>query len=507
MPRQTPRFSVLELTSVLEEKKPLSDRLRVGAHLLSQALSGQVLVFLLDPGSKDLVCAAQAGGGSDLVGERIREGQDLLSELENAHGRWTWEPGAAPVPLKAVLNDWGMREHSGAFVSIRLGERWLGGILVFPDGERPPADQVEVQTAEVVAKILGLLVEHSRLTGQEGLESLGLFHPLEEGEWVIGSSPEMQELFDLARRLAQVNSTVLLMGETGTGKEVLARAVHQWSNRRDGPFIYVNCSAIPETLLESELFGHEKGAFTGAVSRKKGRFELAEGGTLFLDEIGEAPPSIQVKLLNFLDKKVFERVGGIETFSTDVRIIAATNRDLTAALEEGKIRHDLYYRLKVVAIRIPPLRERREEILPLTDHFIRRYNQILGRRVHAISPEVKTILQRYPWPGNVRELKHVIERALILARGDQLELQHLAAELREAVGDVRLAPRAEGAMWTLQEMEEGLVRRALEQHGGNQTRAAKGLGITRNQLRYRMKKYGIDPAKWAGRRGGEANGG
>ena len=311
-------------------------------------------------------------------------------------------------------------------------------------------------------------------------------------ENIIGKSTRMQAVFDLIERVADTPASVIIYGESGTGKELVARAIHYRSSRKNKPYIQVNCAALPETLLESELFGHEKGAFTGAISRKPGRFELADGGTLFLDEIGDISPAVQVKLLRVLQEKSFERVGGVETIKVDIRIIAATNRDLAEAIKEGTFREDLYYRLNVVPIKLPPLRERGEDLPLLIDHFLKRYDP--AGRLKGLAPEAAKRMMEYWWPGNVRELENAIERASIIARGDRIGLDDLPQEIVRGEG----APARQAAAFqlpeqgiSLEDVERDLIRQALERSGGNQTRAAKLLGISRHTLIYRMEKHGL----------------
>ncbi|MCL6638860.1 MAG: sigma-54 dependent transcriptional regulator [Firmicutes bacterium] len=310
---------------------------------------------------------------------------------------------------------------------------------------------------------------------------------------IIGQSKAIKEVRDLIDRVAISNATVLITGESGTGKEVAAVAIHQGSPRRDQPFVAVNCAALPEHLLESELFGHEKGAFTGAVTRKLGRFELADKGTIFLDEIAEMPLNMQAKLLRFLQEKTFERVGGTETLRVDVRVIAATNRNIMEAIAKGDFREDLYYRLNVIPIHLPPLRERREDIPLLAEHFLQKFQPTyLVNRIH---PTAMEMLTHYHWPGNIRELQNVIERAAIICQGGEIMPDHLPKELqapqKTAVDTVTVVNFPEGGL-SLEEVEKQLIIKALEKSGGNQTRAAALLGITRSALLYRMQKHGIN---------------
>ena len=307
---------------------------------------------------------------------------------------------------------------------------------------------------------------------------------------VVARSPKMQEVLATVERVAPTNSTVLLGGESGVGKDLIARAIHEKSRRASGPFLKINSTAIPENLLESELFGFEKGAFTGAVASKPGKFELADKGTLFLDEIGDVPPATQVKLLRVLQEREFERLGGTRTVKVDVRLIAATNKDLREALEQGTFREDLYYRLNVVPIDIAPLRERKEDIPDLVNLFISRFTGESGKPVEGITPEAMRILVNYHWPGNVRELQNIIERACALAKGNVLEPSDIHLDVRPA----KAANGPGGFLpdgMTLEQWEDEMVQEALRRANGNKSQAARLLGLSRNALRYRLSKIGI----------------
>ena len=324
---------------------------------------------------------------------------------------------------------------------------------------------------------------------------------------LVGDSPAMKAIYEMVAKVADSPSTVLITGESGTGKELIAKALHRGSSRRDKPLIKVNCAAIPKDLVESELFGYEKGAFTGAVGSKPGRFELADGGTLFLDEIGEVPVEMQVKLLRALQESEFERVGGIKTLRVDVRLIAATNRDLKALIAEGRFREDLYYRLAVVPIALPPLRERREDIPLLVRHFIQKYDERLGKRVEGMEEEALQLLMSYSWPGNIRELENLMERSVLFADGPLIQANALPDSLREkgpqppvpiaAMGPLGAIAAPSGASMkeivrhAQAELEKELITRALEETGGNVTRAAKRLQISRKSLQVKMKELGL----------------
>jgi DNA-binding NtrC family response regulator len=307
---------------------------------------------------------------------------------------------------------------------------------------------------------------------------------------IVARSPKMQEVLATVERVARTNSTVLLGGESGVGKDLIARAIHEKSRRASGPFLKINSTAIPENLLESELFGFEKGAFTGAVASKPGKFELADKGTIFLDEIGDVPPLTQVKLLRVLQEREFERLGGTRTVKVDVRLLAATNKDLRQALEQGTFREDLYYRLNVVPIDIAPLRERKQDIPDLVNLFVSRFTGESGKPVEGITPEAMQILVSYHWPGNVRELQNIVERACALAKGSVLGPSDIHLDVRPAKavnGSGGFLPDG----MTLEQWEDEMVQEALRRANGNKSQAARLLGLSRNALRYRLSKIGI----------------
>jgi two-component system, NtrC family, response regulator AtoC len=307
-------------------------------------------------------------------------------------------------------------------------------------------------------------------------------------ENLIGESRAMHDIFDAIRQVAPSRATILLMGESGTGKELIAHAIHNFSNRNKTRFVAFNCAAFAPQLIESELFGHERGAFTGAAERRIGRFEQAAGGTLFLDEIGEIDSNIQVKLLRALDPAVFERVGGNQSIRADVRLIAATNRDLAALVREGKFREDLYYRLNVVQIRVPPLRERKEDIPLLANSFLKEICERDGKAFRPLSPEAMEALLRYDWPGNVRELKGAIDSGVTLATGNQITVQDVPLTVRRASAGLALREGGNQDLVNIHDNETRLIMRALDESAGNRTEAAKKLGISRRTLHRRLKE-------------------
>jgi DNA-binding NtrC family response regulator len=367
-----------------------------------------------------------------------------------------------------------------------------------------PFEQEQIR--QVVAKALSTFALARRDARLEEPSIRGRFR-------LIGESYAIKQIYSVVEKVANTPSTVLITGESGTGKELIARALHENSSRHGGPFIKINCAAIPKTLMESELFGYEKGAFTGAVGAKPGRFELAHGGTLFLDEIGEIPIEMQVKLLRVLQESEFERVGGIKTIKVDVRLVTATNRDLLQEIGAGTFREDLFYRLNVVPIHIPPLRERREDIPLLVDHFIAKFNERLRKQIESIDEDAISRLVAHPWPGNIRELENLMERTVLFCEGPQIrvsdlppEISHLAPvslpQLMAAVGEepARTTPAAEAlAASSLKEavrvqterVERELIQRALDETGGNVTQAARKLKISRKSLQTKMKEFGL----------------
>ncbi len=312
---------------------------------------------------------------------------------------------------------------------------------------------------------------------------------------IIARGKAMKEIFETVMKIAPTDATVLISGESGTGKELIANAIHQKSKRHDKPFIKVNCAALTETLLESELFGHEKGAFTGAISKKEGRFELSDKGTIFLDEIGDMSPATQAKVLRVLQEKEFERVGGTKTLKIDVRVIAATNKELNKEVKAGRFRDDLYYRLNVVTVHMPSLREREEDIIPLVNHFLRYYKEKNNKPIKGIYPEALGLLQNYNWPGNIRELENAIERAVIMSRGEYIVPSDFPIAIQSALPSD--SPLSKGgqrgvdvdAGKSIKDVEKNLIVKTLNETNGNRTKPAKLLGITRRTLLNKLKEY------------------
>ena len=368
---------------------------------------------------------------------------------------------------------------SALCVPLLLADRVSGAIYLDTRSPENPFDSDHLQLITAVAGLISLAWENVRNLEKLREENKYLQEEINLNHELVGDSPRMRAVYELVRRVAATDSTVLIQGESGTGKELVARAVHNSSSRADGPFIAVNCAAITETLLESELFGHEKGAFTGAVAQKKGKVELANGGTLFLDEIGEFAVALQAKLLRVLQEREFERVGGTRPMKIDVRFVAATNCGLLQAVEAGTFRRDLYHRLNVVSITLPPLRERTEDISLLADYFVAKASRKCRMRPKPISPEAQACLLSYDWPGNVRELEHAMERALVLGSSDKILPEDLPAEIFEsAPGE----PSSSSFQSVVKEQKKQVVQKAMQQSNGNYIEAAKLLGIHPNSL-------------------------
>ena len=427
---------------------------------------------------------------------RALRGEYAVAEAENGQRALEWlETHSADV----VLSDLRMPGMDGMTLLARLlgREPRPALILLTAYGNIETAVEAMKRGAyDFLAKPvdldrLDLLLKRALAERRPGAENRRLKEPLDSKhgfENIIGVSPAMQEVFATIRQAAPTRATVLIQGESGTGKELVARALHQCSPRRDGPFVPVHCAALAPTLLESELFGHEKGAFTGAAERRRGRFEMADGGTLFLDEIGEIDAALQVKILRVLEERKFERVGGTETLSVDVRLVTATNRDLRKKVAEGTFREDLFYRLYVVNLTLPPLREREGDVVLLAQHYLKTLAAENGKKGLTFAPAALDVLAAYPWPGNVRELRNVIERMVVLGSGEKLTVRDLPPSFRLAAGRAESAARPGSA---LRDAERQLIEEALRKNKGSRTKAAQDLGISRRTLHRKINEFGL----------------
>lgn len=409
-----------------------------------------------------------------------------------------------PLFINRTKSRGDIRAHKLSFlcVPIRQGENTIGSLSVDCEYREGSDLEEEIRFLTVISGLFAQTVKRIQAVNREKdqllTENSRLKQQLSEKyriESVVSNSSRMQEMLEMASRVADSNATVLLRGESGTGKTLIAKAIHHSSKRAKKPFVVVNCSAVPENLLENELFGHEKGAYTGANSLQKGRFEVAEGGTLFLDEIGELPLHVQVKLLSVVQDREFQRLGSTKTIKCDVRLIAATNKDLEKAVEQGGFREDLYYRLNVFPIYIPPLRDRRTDILLLAEYFLQKYNEENNKKVNRISTSAIDLLVQYHWPGNVRELQNCMERALLICDGDAVKSYHLPPTLQTAeINGGNRNPLSLTA--SVENYEKELIVDALKRFQGNQTKAAESLDSSLRVLNYKVHKHKLDPDKF-----------
>ncbi len=455
-------------------------------------------ISLLDPGTRELSIVA-AHGFSE---EQRRRGRYQVGEGVTGRVVASGEPVVVPRVSKEplFLNRTGAREPASdlAFLCVPIleADRPAGALSVDRPSRQHAGFDDDLLFLASVASLVGLFVRaqrraesaRHRRSDEEDTADSGAPARLQFKN-IIGNSARMQELLRMTEQVARSDATVLLRGESGTGKELVVAAIHHLSGRATRPFVRVNCAVLPDTLIESELFGHERGAFTGALERKKGRFELAGDGTIFLDEIGELSPPTQAKLLRVLQEREFERVGGTQTLRCSARIVAATNKDLEAAVANGAFREDLYYRLNVVAIHLPPLRDRKSDIPILAEHFLERSAAANKKTVRRFSPGALDLLMTYPWPGNVRELENAVERAVLVCTGTILYPYHLPPNIQASGRGKGHAPSLRSAV---AQLEKELLTEALANAGGNQSRAARLLGISERMVRYKTRKYHLE---------------
>ena len=494
-----------EITRHLASASSLQECLEKIVHTLAERKDmDKGTVSIVNPATGMLEIEVAHG----ITAEAKRRGRYSLGEGITGKVVATGEPivvpqiGEEPQFLNRTRTRGDERKKRSSFlcVPILTGQQAIGALSidrVYPEEFGAASEQdlrfltvVSGLISETVQRIMRVNAEKEALH-QENTRLKRELTAKTRIEKIIGNSSRMQEVFDMVHRVADSNATVLLRGESGTGKTMVAKTLHHHSGRSGGPFVVVNCAALPETLLESELFGHEKGAFTGAVETKKGRFELAQGGTLFLDEIGEISPAVQVKLLNVIQERTFQRLGSAKTISTDLRLVAATNRNLEQAVEQKKFREDLYYRLNVFPVYLPPLRERRTEILLLAEFFLEKYAQENKKNIRRISTPAIDLLVQYHWPGNVRELQNCMERAVLICDGPSIDSTHLPPTLqsRESVPSGRPLALAVA----VENFERELIVEALKKNNGNQTKAAKTLETSLRIINYKIHNYGIKP--------------
>lgn len=506
------KLSILvDINQAVSRPNNLKDALTAALQILEDSYhlkSGGV--FLMREEKNYLELAASVGYNTDVAKTRYRLGEGLTGRIAQT-GKPIIVPQISKEPLflnrMSTWNPANSREQSFIGVPIMLDYKVLGVLIInLPFSTRRDYDN----TLKFISLIASALLQPIRLQKSLALErqrlaseNSSLRQKLQEEHSfrnIIGNSEEMREIYAMVSQVSSSDTTVLIRGESGTGKELVAKAIHYNSPRRDKSFIRVNCAAIPENLIESEFFGYEKGAFTGALARKKGRFELAHEGTIFLDEIGDLSAMTQVKLLRVLQEQEFERVGGTETVQVNVRVIAATNADLETRISDGSFREDLYYRLNVFSILMPPLRDRKTDILLLADHFMLKYARQSGKSIRRISTPAIDMLMRYHWPGNVRELENCIERAVLVCQDQVIHSYHLPPTLQTAESsDTLPALSLESAVANY---EKELIVEALKTSVGNQTRAARLLNTTERIMGYKIKKYHINPQRYKSLRNG-----
>jgi len=488
-------LALFEVSKVINSSFDLEKNLAQTMHVLGDLLEMERgSVFLLDDGTKELRIVAAHGLTKDQIEKgKYKTGEGIVGRVLEK-GYPVVVPDVEEEPL--FLNKTGSRIKRSGISFLCVPIKFKGESIGVLSADRIFRDRAitineDIRVLEIVASIIAqhvILWRHYKKSEQEK-ENLKLEL---KGKYslpnIIGTSDKMQEVFEAVHRVANSKATVLLYGESGTGKELIAKAIHYMSPRTKGPFIRFNCASIPEGLLESELFGHEKGAFTGAINARKGRFELACGGTILLDEVGDLPITLQPKILRVLQEKEFERVGGERTIKVDVRLIAATSRNLEELVSKGKFREDLYYRLNVVPLFMPALRERKEDIPHLTEHFLKRFNEENDKNI-SISPESLRILIGYSWPGNVRELENTMERLVVMSNGKSIEPSDLPINLRLLSSKGVL--QKDSLKTGIEDMEKSSILHALEETGWVQAKAARVLGITSRQIGYKMKKYDI----------------
>ena len=485
--------TLMEVARLLNSSRVPEEVLRLTLEWATRVMDAEAgSVILLDKPSDELVIKVATGPkGQEAQGKRFRKGEGIAGWVAE-----TGEPRIVPDVRRnerffdGIDRTTGFRTHSILAVPLRVKDETIGVLEVLNKRDGRCFDDEDLRLFAAFADLAAVGIDNAGAYEEMRTENRRLRMRLDLERLILGPSPATREVTRQIERVARREVTVLLRGETGTGKELVARAIHDWSPRRDRPFVTVDCGAMSEGLWESELFGHKRGAFTGAVQDREGLFEAAHGGTIFLDEVGNTPLELQVRLLRVLQEGEIRRVGETHVRKVDVRLIAATNQDLERAVKEEDFREDLFFRLNVVPILLPPLRERVDDIPFLVNYFIEKYNQELVGRVEEVSSEAMQALLTYPWPGNIRELENVIKRIIVLVGEGSIRPEHLPPEVRQGApaGPGEPPPIADN---TLEGVERAQIARALREAKGNQSRAARLLGISREKLRYRMRKYGL----------------
>ncbi len=484
--RVTRLHSILKAITIINSKLDLNHVLKqVIQHALRLTNSVAASIILETDSDNDLVIAYSTDLKSKIRFPRKRS--IAGSCIDSGQIKVIYDPNNPQQ--KEIERFAGFKTKSILSVPLSIKGETIGCIQLINKKNNSIFDEEDITVAAIMSNLAAVSIRNADTHEKLQTTNLALRSQLPLGKTVIGTNREVQKIFKSINKLKDINSTIMILGESGTGKGVLARAIHEQSNRKDCPFVTVNCSAFAETLLESELFGHEKGAFTGADKLKKGRFELAQGGTIFLDEIGEMDMSLQTKLLRVLQEKEFERVGGTETLATDVRIIAATNTNLEKAIEQNSFRKDLYFRLKVIVFNLPPLRERKEDISNFAKFFLQKYRNELNKPIREFDYESMNALQGYDYPGNIRELENIVERAVVLAEDEVININDLPDEIKHRKYRMSAPVTTSERTISFCKTERETILETLEECAWNQSMAARLLGITRNKLRYRLRKY------------------
>lgn len=475
--------SSLDMSTVLQSTMNLANKIthsEASSLLLLDEVSNQLYFKSVTGNKSHEVKQFKIKMGEGIAGWVAKMGRPLCVQDVEADSRYTGEiSDSIDFPTKSIL-----------CVPLKCKNRVIGVIEVINKEKGQLFDDEDQYLLELLADQAAIAIDNAKWHGELNKENKQLRETLEEETKLVGSSPKIKKILTMIEKAAPTDSTILIRGESGTGKELLAHLIHQNSKRLHRPFICITCSILSDTLLESELFGHEKGAFTGALNRKIGRFEMANRGTVFLDEIGTLNPGTQLRLLRVLQERELERVGGDETIQVDLRIIAATNENLEEAIKAGRFREDLYYRFKVIEIFLPPLRERKEDIPSLTQYFLNKLSKQIGKQMNQVSPEALTLLQEYNWPGNIRELKNILERAVVLGSGTILTPEDLPHELTGS--SAASAASSNVKVTSLEDAEKIQIREVLNQTNWNKSKAAKILQISRNRLDRKLKTLQIE---------------
>ena len=502
------KLSILvKINDTVSRTLNLQESMDATLRILQQSYHIRSGAIFITENERNLIMTASIGYNQDIRKTIYRFGQGLTGRVAEA-GKPIVVPQVSKEPLFLNrMSSWNpKRDGEQTFVGVPIiSDYETLGVLIINLKYSPKRNLSNtLKFLSLVASALAQPIRFSRLLQMEREKILNERVLIDERlkekfsfQNIVGNSNEMRDVYQKVAQVARANTTVMIRGESGTGKELIAQAIHYNSDRKDKPFVKVNCAAIPESLIESEFFGYERGAFTGALTRKKGRFELANGGTIFLDEIGELSPLTQVKLLRVLQEHEFERIGGTETIKVDVRILAATNADLEKLIAEGKFREDLYYRLNVFSIFLPPLRERPTDILLLADHFMFKYGRKHGKAITRISTPAIDMLMRYHWPGNVRELENCIERAVLVCEDQVIHSYHLPPTLQTAESSNTLPKMS--LEKAISSYEKEVIQDALKSSGGIKAKAARLLGTTERILSYKIKKHNIDISRFKSR--------